>query len=371
MSARVVAPGPWLILSAGMGAGHDQVAHQLAARIRDRGGRVLVLDLLEVLPAGVGRGIRRGYSGMLRAAPWLYEAIFRVFFDEHRFCRPGTYPLDALAAHRLRSIIEGHRPCAVVSTFHLAAQTAGRMRRRGGLDAPSVVVITEPAAHRQWLHPETDMFLCPYPWVAAQARERTGRPACAPGPVVGERFHGPADAARGRRLMGLRAGEDAVLVSAGSWGVGEAATTARWVARLEGARPVVLCGRNERLRRRIAGVAGCVALGWRDDLPDLFAGSAVLVDQSGGGTCAEAFAAGLPVVVHRPLPGHGRLGVRALAEAGVVSMAPDGPALLEAVDRLRRPCGVREAQLARASAVFVHDPVEVLVRWVAARRTRF
>jgi UDP-N-acetylglucosamine:LPS N-acetylglucosamine transferase len=165
--------------------------------------------------------------------------------------------------------------------------------------------------------------------------------------------------------MQLGSGEDAVLISAGSWGVGEAASTASLLAKLDGVRPVVLCGHNEQLRRRVAGLPGCRALGWREDLPDLFAASAVLVDQSGGSICAEAFGAGLPVVTHRPLPGHGRLGVRALAEAGLVSAAPDGPALLDAVDRLRRAGAGREEQLARAAAVFVQDPAEVLARWGA------
>jgi UDP-N-acetylglucosamine:LPS N-acetylglucosamine transferase len=288
-----------------------------------------------------------------------------VFFCEHRFGQPGAYPLDALAARPLRRIIGQYRPDVVVSTFHLAAQVAGRMRQRGQLAASSVVVITEPAAHVLWLHPGTDLFVCPYPWVGAAARERTGRPACAPGPVVAERFRRPGDRARGRRSMDLNADEEAVLVSAGSWGVGEAAVTARLLTKLEGVRPVVLCGHNEQLRRRIARLPGCQALGWRNDLPDLFAASSVLVDQSGGSICAEAFAAGVPVVTHRPLPGHGRLGVRTLADAGLVSAAPDGPALLEAVDGLRRPGRRRGAQLARAAAVFAQDPADFLMRWVA------
>jgi UDP-N-acetylglucosamine:LPS N-acetylglucosamine transferase len=358
----------WVVLTAAMGAGHDQVAAVLAGRIRARGDQVLVVDLLEVLPAGVGRGIRRGYAGMLRGAPWLYESIFWMFFCEHRCGRAGVFPLDVLAAWRLRRILQSYRPDVVVATFHLAAQVAGRMRQRGRLAAPSVVVITEPAAHVLWLHPGTDLFVCPYPWIAVAAQQRTGRPACAPGPVVAARFLRPGVAARGRRSMELIPGEDAVLVSAGSWGVGAAQTTARLLTNLEGVCPVVLCGHNEQLRRRVAGLPGCRALGWRDDLPDLFAASAVLVDQSGGSTCAEAFAAGVPVVTHRPLPGHGRLGVQALAQAGLVSAAPDGLALLEMVDALRRPGPRRAAQLARAAAVFVQDPAEVLMRWVATEQ---
>jgi hypothetical protein len=59
----------WLLLTASMGAGHDQAAGVLAGRLRARGGQVLVIDLLDILPIGVGRGLRSGYAGTLRAAP--------------------------------------------------------------------------------------------------------------------------------------------------------------------------------------------------------------------------------------------------------------------------------------------------------------
>jgi UDP-N-acetylglucosamine:LPS N-acetylglucosamine transferase len=128
-----------------------------------------------------------------------------------------------------------------------------------------------------------------------------------------------------------------------------------------------LCGRNEQLRRAVeVRLPGCRALGWRDDLPDLFAASAVLVDQSGGNTCAEAFATGLPVVLHAPLPGHGRLGARALAAGGVAWWAKDSDELLVAVDRLARPGVARDRQIEKAAAVFVRDPVDMLLGWRAA-----
>ncbi|MCE3551751.1 hypothetical protein LWC33_09820 [Pseudonocardia sp. RS11V-5] len=351
----------WLVLTASMGAGHDQVARELGAGLRRRFHEVLVVDLMQVLPGGAA--LRAGYAGMLRHAPWLYEAIFRAFFSERRHCRPGVFPLDQLAAWRLRDLVAGYRPDVVVSTFHLAAQVAGHMRVAGLLTVPSVVVITEPAAHRQWLHPATDAFFCPYPWVAAHARARTGLPALAPGPVVADGFHLGRDPAAGRAALGLAPGDRAVLVSAGSWGVGSTARTTRALSALRGVRTVVLCGRNPELRREIGRLPGCLALGWRDDVGDLLAAVSVLVDQSGGTACAEAFATGIPVVLHRPLPGHGRLGAAALAAHGVASFAPDTDALREQVLRLSAPGRDREDQVARARSVFVEDPVDALLAW--------
>ncbi len=365
-SAQETAPERYLVLTASMGSGHDQVARELVARL-PAPADARIVDLLDVLPAGVGRALRGGYAGMLRAAPWLYEGIFQTFFIPRGHRQPTTSPLVALAAHRLRPLLDRCRPTAVVSTFHLAGQVVGRLRVRGELNVPSVVVITEPAAHHLWLHPGTDLFVCPYPWVAAQARSRTGRPALAPGPVTDPRFADTTDPAPGRRTLGLAEGRQAVLVSCGSWGMGDAVGTATRLAQIDGVLPVVLCGRNEKLRRTLSTDGRVLALGWRDDLPELFAAAAVLVDNAGGGTCAEAFAAGLPVITHRPLPGHGRLGVRALADAALVTPAADGGALLDAVEKLRRPGPTRDDQCRRAASVFEADPAAALAGWLADR----
>lgn len=343
-----------------MGAGHDQVAVELAARLHQRGAETRVVDLLEVLPGPVGRGLRSGYSGMLRVAPWLYEGIYRAFFVPRKRLQPSTSPMVTLAARRLRPVIADYRPTAVLSTFHLAGQAVGRLRKRGAIDMPAVVVITDAVAHALWLDPGNDLFVCVFPHVADEARRRTGRPAIAPGPIIDRRFCAEPDRAEGRRRLGLADGEDAVLISTGSWGVGDVVATARSLASLPGLRPTVLCGRNERLRAEVATVPGCAALGWRDDMPELLAGATLLIDNAGGATCVEAFAAGLPVLEYRPIPGHGRAGVRALAEVGLVSYAENETQLHAEVERLRRPDGEREAQCEKARAIFETEPAAAI-----------
>ena len=59
-----------------------------------------------------------------------------------------------------------------------------------------------------------------------------------------------------------------------------------------------------------------MALGWRDDVPDLMAAADVLVHNAGGLSCTEALVAGLPVVTYRPIPGHGRANAAVLARPG-------------------------------------------------------
>ncbi|MGI5422318.1 MGDG synthase family glycosyltransferase [Actinomadura luteofluorescens] len=348
-----------LILTAAMGAGHDAVAGELARRIAPRGVEVSVVDVLDLVPLRLGHGLRRMYGGMLRGAPWLYEWIYRAFFVSAS--PPPPSPLTALIARRLERRTPEPPPDAVVSTFHLAAQVAGSMRLRGRLGAPSLVLVTDFAVHRMWSHPGNDRYLCPDEASARAVAERTGRPAGRVAPVVRPGFRRADDGGRLRALAGARPDERIVLVSAGAWGVGGVVETARGLAASGRYLPVVLCGRNRRLLARIREDGIGHALGWRDDMPGLMAGAYALVDNAAGQTCREAFACGLPVVTHRPIPGHGRDGAEAMARAGLSAFARSPAELLEMLDGLADE-RVRAARARRVDLLFDAVRAEQVIR---------
>ncbi|AGP60844.1 hypothetical protein M271_47410, partial [Streptomyces rapamycinicus NRRL 5491] len=147
----------FLVVSAGMGAGHDAVAAELVRRLEDRGQGAGRVDVLELLPHRIGAGLRSFYRTAIRRAPVVYEGIYRAFFRPGKGPRPGSAPLAALAEDRLLALVERERPDVVVPVFHLAAQLTGRLRARGALGVPSAVVVTDFAVHRQWLHPGNDL----------------------------------------------------------------------------------------------------------------------------------------------------------------------------------------------------------------------
>lgn len=353
-----------------MGAGHDTVAAELTRRLVSRGQHVARLDVLELLPAGVGRGLSLSYQATLRGFPWVYQALYPVFFGTGRVPRPGSAPLAALAAREFRAAVARRRPDAVVSTFHLAAQLTGRLRAKGTLEVPSSVVVTDFAVHRQWLHAGNDLHVCVTPSGARRAAAVTGRPAQAAGPVVPPGFGtaGHRDVQRwSKRFAGQAPGRPAVLVSAGAWGVGsQFEATGRLLAGA-GYLPVLLCGRNEQLLRRASALPGVLACGWLDDLPAAMAAAGAMVDNAAGQTAVQALAAGLPVVGYRPIPGHGAEGVREMAAAGFSSYAADGPELLSTLDRLVRPGPERERALAAGGAAFRADTAELLLAQAGRR----
>ncbi|MEU3554738.1 MGDG synthase family glycosyltransferase [Streptomyces fragilis] len=356
-----------LILSAGMGAGHDTVARELARRAREQGHHVQILDLLRLLPLGTGTVLRVSYQAAVRHFPWLYAGLYRVFLRPGPGRRPSGVPLARLAADRLTDVVRRTGADVIVPVFHLAAQLTGHLRERNGLSCPSVVVLVDFAVHRQWLHPGNDLYLCLTERAAREVRRSVDVPVRVTGPVVAPDFRTPAagSALWRRRFEDHAPGRPPVLLSAGAWGAAEGMeATARRLASA-GFLPVVLCGRNERLRARTARVPGALVLDWVTDMPGLMGAVRVLVDNAAGQTAVQALAAGLPVVAHRPLPGHGEAGVRHMARFGASIHAPDGAALLRAVERLSRDGAERDRLVARGRELFRED---ALVRVVSAAR---
>ncbi len=61
-----------------MGAGHDTVAAELVRRARERGDDARVVDVLALLPYGLGAALRHFYRGSVRHFPWAYAALYRL-----------------------------------------------------------------------------------------------------------------------------------------------------------------------------------------------------------------------------------------------------------------------------------------------------
>jgi UDP-N-acetylglucosamine:LPS N-acetylglucosamine transferase len=357
--------GRFMVLSAGMGAGHDAVAGEMARRLAASGHEVLVRDVLTLLPPGAGRALRASYRFSVRHAPGLYAGVHAVFLEPRNGAgRPPSRrgpltdmaPLTALAEGRLGALVRDRRPDAVVSTFHLAGQITGRMRDRGTLAVPSAVFVTDFAVHRGWLHPGNDLYLCVTDTCAEAVRAATGRPAAAPGPVVPPEFGRPA----AQDPPGWADGRPPVLICTGAWGVGSGLTRTAEVLARHGCLPVLLCGRDERLRRRAGAVPGAVALGWVDDLPELMAHARLLIDNAAGQTAVQALAAGVPVIGYRPIAGHGVKGVRAMAAEGVTAWAGSIGDLVARVRELVAPGAARGRQVARAAALFRGDAARLV-----------
>ena len=354
-----------LVISASMGAGHDGAARELARRLDRQGHDPVVVDFLDAMPLRIGPLLRVIYGWQLRSAPWSYEASYRLWAWVPVLCLPLIALIGALTGHRLRRWIQRERADLVISTYPLASLALGRDRQRGKVRVPVATFVTDFAVHPLWTHPGIDLHLCVHAQAAEAAAQQAKGPAVAPGPAVPPRFTESAGRrAEVRQALGVTEDEGIVLLMAGSWGVGDLEATFDDVVATGRYTPLVVCGRNERLRRRLSTKSVGHVLGWTDDMPGLMAAADALVENAGGLTCMEAFAAGLPVVSFRPIAGHGRQNALEMDRAGVAALAPSVAELAPTLDRATGPFG--RAQVEAGRAMFVSDAATEALRLVGA-----
>jgi UDP-N-acetylglucosamine:LPS N-acetylglucosamine transferase len=366
-----VVTGRVLVVGARMGAGHQGAAAELARRMSARGREPVIVDFLDAFPRPLAVVWERFYRGQLRYAPGSYEKSYQLFYRHPGLWGPFVSFERLLAGRRVMRWVRGTDPDVIVSTYSFATLVLGRLREEGSVQVPVVNYLTDFGVHPRAVHPAVDLDLALHDWPGRAATALTSRPATVAGPVVDPAFadrDGAADRrAAGRRWLGVGDDERLVIVAAGSWGVGErVAETVAAIVASGRFRVATVCGSDHRLRRRLEREGLDVALGWTDRMPELMAAADVVVENAGGLTSLEAFAAGVPVVTFRPIPGHGRDNVRGMVAAGVTTAPGDETELLAALEALAAPGPVRDRQVAAAGALFCDDPVEHILALAGA-----
>jgi UDP-N-acetylglucosamine:LPS N-acetylglucosamine transferase len=339
-----------VIVSGSLGAGHDSAAAELALRLRDLQIRASVIDYLSRVPSPISVPMRAGYYATASHAPFLLEALFRSSQWSGGEPPAAMALMARTAARRLLPDLAGAR--VVVSTFPFATQAIGRLRGQG-LPAVTASYLTDPAAHRVWLHPAVDhhLVVTDPTRVSAQAY---GFEATVVGPLVSKEFRRPLSAGERAELrteLAVPQSRVLALLMSGSHGMGQIGNAADAVRRA-GAAPVVLCGSNDRLRRTLQA-RGITALGWRTDVHRLMHAADVLVHNSGGLSFTESLVVGLPAVTYMPIAGHGLLNAQVLHDSGLSPWARSAEDLGTLIGRLGSRAGRPIAEAGETAASFI------------------
>ncbi len=387
-----------LIVSAGMGGGHNGAAAGLARLLGAAGYEPRVVDLLEMMRFGYGHLINGFYHSQLRFAPWSYQYIYSAWRTHPTLVRSANGADTRAARKRLLDQVAKARPRAIISSYNIGSQVLGELAASGELQVPAYSYVTDFGVHPYWIHDSIAGYLTVHESSARRVEELSGAPVGVCGPLVDPSFHAhsTSDSTSGsasdstsavpsysasavsphsgstssepdrsavRRSFGFEDRDTVVLVVAGAWGVGQIEETVNDLENIEGCRPLVVCGNNHRLAHRLTRTARepSHVLGFTERMGELMNCADLLVENAGGMTSSEAFASGLPVVTYRPIPGHGIDNANAMAAAGVSTFARDHDELVDAVRKLASGSPGRDRQVGLARKIFPSDPTSVVI----------
>ncbi|HEV3233735.1 MAG TPA: glycosyltransferase [Candidatus Dormibacteraeota bacterium] len=322
------------------------------------------------------------YNWLIKHMPRTYGMIFHGT-DNRAMTRAAIRVLGNQFRPGIRRNLSDRRPAGVVSfhplTNHLVVEAIEKL----GLDVPFITVITDMSDfHRFWMSKKADVVVVP----SREARRYCvkkgldARKVHVVGLPVDPRFTGPLHG-QAKRDLRARLGfsdQPTLLLVAGGEGAGRLAAQAKALdAAGLGLQLLVVCGRNEKLRARLAArqYHGPVhVFGFVENMPELMQASDAIVTKAGPGTIAEALITGLPIFLTYFVPGQEEGNVHFVLEQGVghyarrvsklVSLVRH--ALVEDRDEFERMQGHAETVGRPAAAAEIADLIAAAVEPPAA-----
>jgi 1,2-diacylglycerol 3-beta-galactosyltransferase len=352
-----------LILFSDTGGGHRAAARALtdALTLLDPTAVVAVADPLIGQGPVIVRRLASLYSPVIRRSRPAWGAVYHASNTRATFA--AIRAVFGPAVRRVMAqLLAQHDPDVVLSVHPLLNHVAHQAIRRSGRPRALMTVITDLVDfHRGWTFSQADLVVAPTERarkVALSRRVPADRVKLL-GLPVDLRFRPPAPGEKQalRRRFGLDEQRFTILLIGGAAGVGNLAAQVRALALdRQPWQLVVVCGRNEKLRRRLyelEAMTPLLILGFVDYMPELMRACDVVVTKAGPGAIAESLATGLPLVLTGFLPGQESPNVDFVVESGIGAFAPKEDDLRDEV-RVLAEGGPTWREMSRRAAELAH-----------------
>jgi len=269
-----------------------------------------------------------GYVKLVERAPELWGMIFAKT-DTPKVARrlnriQQLFPGRSRA--RFARFVGGFNPDVVLCTHYTPVEAMVHLRSKSDASRPLIVcVVTDFEAHALWMAEGVDLYCVAAEDTRARlmARGAAAANAVATGIPIAAKFSAKTDPRTVRRALGLRDDLPTLLVLSGGFGMGPVGKILAELDKVDREfQNVVVCGRNEELRRELAvqdRKHPTRVLGFAANMHELMAVADLIISKPGGLTSSEALALGRPLLIIDPIPGQEAANSDFLLERGAAA----------------------------------------------------
>lgn len=377
-----------LILMSMTGGGHRASALALKAGFEHEFPGRYAVDIVDILTEHTFWPLNHSpqiYSLIATEAPWLWGVAYSTELTP-TLTRGAVRLAGKLAQRHISAALDRYKPDLVISVHPLAQEITLHVLARRPARSPFVTVVTDLASvHPLWLTPRVDAL-----YLASEEAQAAAQAAGLPPtrthllglPIRPAFAELPLPRPALRAQLGMDPALPAVLLMGGGDGVGPvqaiaAAADKAFSAQRVKAEIVVICGRNEGLRSRLAARTWANPthiLGFVDNIPDWMHACDAIVTKAGPGTIAEACTCGLPILLSGFIPGQEEGNVTYVVSHGAGAFEGNPVAIgrtlahwfgAGSAERLRMAARARALGRPNATADIVHSVVKLMNDWDA------
>lgn len=296
-----------LILTANYGNGHMQVAKTLYDECKSQGfEHVVVSNLYQESNPIVSEVTQYLYLKSFSIGKQFYR-LFYYGVDKIYNKRKFNIYLK-MGNKRLDELIQLHNPDIIIITFPMIV--VPEYRNKTGKVIPTFNVMTDFCLHKIWVHENIDRYYVATDYVKQKLVEIGTHPSDVKvtGIPIRPQFEADVPKSMIYKKYGLSSDKKVLLIMAGAHGVLKNVKELCEALLDSEVQIVVVCGKNAALKQSLSVLEQAhpdqlKALGYVEQIDELFRVTDCMITKPGGITLTEATAIGVPVILYKPVPG--------------------------------------------------------------------
>ncbi|ATP94289.1 MULTISPECIES: diglucosyl diacylglycerol synthase [Bacillus] len=360
-----------LILTANYGNGHMQVAKTLYDECKSQGfEHVIVSNLYQESNPIVSEVTQYLYLKSFSIGKQFYR-LFYYGVDKIYNKRKFNIYLK-MGNKRLDELIQLHNPDIIIITFPMIV--VPEYRNKTGKVIPTFNVMTDFCLHKIWVHENIDRYYVATEYVKQKLVEIGTHPSDVKvtGIPIRPQFEVDVPKSIIYKKYGLSSDKKVLLIMAGAHGVLKNVKELCEALLLDSeVQIVVVCGKNAALKQSLSELEQAhpnqlKALGYVEQIDELFRVTDCMITKPGGITLTEATAIGVPVILYKPVPGQEKENALFFEDYGAAIVINRHEDILESVTNLLQDeeklesmkQNIKKLHLKQSSQTILEDIVE-------------